>query len=82
MNKFKFTLNKAGVRELMKSREMEEITKGFADDIQRNAGEGYEITHSVGYSRNTFTVSAETIQAKRDNLDNNTLEKALGAARR
>lgn len=77
MSKFKFELNKAGVRELLKSGEMQSILTNHATNIKNRAGDGYEQDIYVGRTRANAMVSAETFKAKKDNLDNNTLLKAV-----
>ena len=77
MSNFKFELNREGVRELMKSREMQEIVKAKADAVQRRAGEGYVSDVQTGRNRAVAQVKAETVRAKRSNRKHNTLLKAL-----
>lgn len=73
----KFKLDSAGVRELMKSAEMQAILTEEASAIQNRAGDGYEQDIYVGKNRANAMVRASTYQAKKDNLKNNTLLKAL-----
>jgi len=42
MSKFKFVLNRAGVRQLMQSEEMQSILKDKADAALNSLGEGYK----------------------------------------
>ena len=78
MSNFKFELNRNGVIELLKSQEMLDICKEYADNVQAKAGVGYEVTTYVGSKRVNASVHAETYEALKDNYDNNTLLKALG----
>lgn len=78
MNKADFKLNKAGVRELMRSSEMMDAMTGYAQQIRSRAGDGYEISQFVGKSRVNASVFADTYEARKDNLENNTLLKARG----
>lgn len=78
MSKAKFELNRAGVRELLRSQEMMNICREYADGVQARAGDGYEVTTHVGRNRVNASVHAETYEARKDNYDNNTLLKALG----
>ncbi len=78
MSKVDFKLNRAGVRELLKSQEMASICRNYADGVRGRAGEGYEVTTYTGRNRVNASVHAETYEARKDNYDNNTLLKALG----
>ena len=77
MRNFKFELNKAGVRELLKSAEMQSVLDGYAKAAANRAGEGYDAEVHLGKKRAYANVYAATPEAKRDNLDNNTLLKSL-----
>ena len=76
--KVKIELNSEGIVELLKSAEIEACCREAAEGVARNAGDGYEVNTYVGKRRVNAEVSAETYEAKRDNLENNTLLKALG----
>lgn len=78
MSKVKFKLNKKGVGQLLKSKEMQNIVSGYAYKAQAKAGAGYEVNSFVGFDRAHATIYAETAEAKRDNLESNTLLKSLG----
>lgn len=73
----KFELNKEGVRELMLSPQMATALEGVAGGILAKLGEGYSTNTYRGKNRINVEVEAETIQAKQDNLANNTILKAL-----
>ncbi|WP_338214758.1 hypothetical protein [Lacticaseibacillus salsurivasis] len=77
MAKQGFVLNQAGVAALMKSPEMQAILKEKATAVRTRAGEGYKQDLFVGKNRANAMVSADTVQAKRDNMKNNTLLKAV-----
>ncbi|HEM4671137.1 hypothetical protein HO932_05315 [Streptococcus suis] len=79
MANIRFKLNRSGVRELMKSSEMQSILTETANEVVNRAGDGYEQDIYVGKSRANAMVSAKTYQAKKDNLNNNTLLKVLNA---
>ena len=81
MSKVKFELNRAGVRELMQSPEAAAVCKSYADKISSMAGDGFEVTTHVGKTRANASVAAATAEARKDNLENNTLLKLLGSAR-
>ena len=77
MGNVRFKLDKAGVRELLKSSEMVDVCKSYASDIQGRCGEDYEVTTYVGKNRANASVHAATIEARRENYKNNTLLKAV-----
>ncbi len=77
MSKFKFELNRAGVRSLMQSAEMQSILKDKANNALNSLGEGYKSDTYVGKTRANAMVYADTYQAKRDNLKNNSILKAV-----
>ena len=74
----KFELNKAGVRDLMKSAEMKELMLGMASRIRNNAGEGYEVAKHSYPERNGVSIYPATIHAYHSNMKHNTLLKAAG----
>jgi len=78
MSKIKLELNRAGVRELLRSQAAMTVCKEYADRIQSRAGDGYEVTTYVGTNRVNASVYAATPEARRDNYENNTLLKARG----
>ena len=65
MSDVKFKLNRAGVAELMKSAPMQNVLSQYVKDIH------------VGKNRANAMVSAKTYKAKKDNMKNNTLLKAV-----
>lgn len=77
MAKNKFKMNYAGVGQLLKSAEMQNILEEKATGIRNRAGEGYKQDIYVGKNRANAMVYADSYQAKRDNLKNNTLLKAV-----
>ena len=73
-NSFKFELNRAGVGELLKSAEMQDVLASYAGSIANAAGDdGY----SVYVGRTRANVSVATAEAEQDNFENNTLLKAV-----
>lgn len=72
-DKFKFKLNYAGVGQLLKSEEMTSVLKSYADQASARAGDGYDVY--VGRTRVNVSVASE--EAAQDNLENNTLLKAV-----
>lgn len=77
MSGVKFELNQAGVRELMKSPEMMAICKEHADRAVSQLGNGYAVTTHSGKTRVNASVIAETYKARRDNMNNNSIYKAV-----
>lgn len=78
MSKVRFKLRRAGVRELLRSQEAANVCAEYANVICGRCGEGYEVTtHPGGKTRSNASVMAVTVEARRDNLENNTLEKAI-----
>jgi len=77
-NKVEIVLNSAGIRELLKSAEIEAVCKEQAEAVAGRAGDGYTVDTYVGKTRVNAMVTADTYAARRDNLKNNTLLKALG----
>ncbi|NQP35061.1 hypothetical protein HO923_00640 [Streptococcus suis] len=77
MARIKFKLNSAGVRELMKSPQMQAVLTDKANAIRNRAGDGYESDIYVGKTRANAMVYADSFQAKRDNKKHNTLLKAV-----
>ena len=74
----KVELNHEAVGEMLKSSEMQELVKIYADEIAERAGDGYASdTYSAG-SRVIASAYTETEEAMEDNLENNTLLKAMG----
>lgn len=74
----KFVLNRAGVRELMKSDEMEAVCQEYADRALQQLGDGYTTSAFKGRNRVNVEIAAESIKAKRQNSKHNSILKALG----
>lgn len=81
-NKLKFKLNKKGVRELLKSSEMQSVCEDYANRITSICGDGYEATTKTKTTRVIVGIKPVTYKAKRDNYKNNTLEKAKESVRK
>jgi hypothetical protein len=78
MAKVKFELNRNGVRELLRSPEMMAVCQGYANRALGSLGDGYEVSTMTGRNRVNAEVRAETFAARKENLENNTILKALG----
>lgn len=81
MSRVRFKLDRAGVRELMRSPEAMSVVTEYASQIQSRCGAGYELTTMVGATRVNASVFAATVEARRDNYQNNTLLKARGGVK-
>ena len=77
MAKSKFKLNHAGVGQLLKSAEMQNVLEEKATAIKNRCGDGYGQDVYVGKSRANAMVYADSSAAKRDNMKNNTILKAV-----
>lgn len=72
-----FKLNYAGVRELLRSEEMKNICKSYADAAKSKLGDGYEVTTYTGENRVNASVKAVTYKARKENSENNSIIKAV-----
>lgn len=81
MARSRFKLNSAGVIELLKSSEMQSVLKEYGGMVASSAGNGYSCDEVMSGDRAKVFVRAETSEAQKDNLENNTLLKALGGVR-
>ena len=68
-----FKLNKFGVRRLLHSEEMTDVLMGYAEGISSNAGTNFEAKH-MG---TRVIVVPKNEEGEKDNLNNNTLLKAV-----
>ena len=77
MSKVKIDLNRAGVRALMRSPEMQAVLKDRADTVKDRCGDGYE--SYVAQTRAVAVVETASQNAYDDNSANNTLLKAVSS---
>lgn len=78
MKRVKIKMVNKGMRELLHSDEITASCKEQADRIAERAGEGYTADiHNAG-GRNVAGVITSTAEAARDNMERNTLLKAMG----
>ena len=70
-----FVPNNAGLDELRNSAGIVDVLLAYAERVKVRAGTGYEVYH--GPSRANVYVRTATDEAAQDNLDNNTLLKAV-----
>ena len=73
----KFKLNRKGVKSLLKSEEMKNLLNKEASQIRERCGTGYKNDTYTGKNRVNAMVWADSIKAKKDNLKNNTILKAM-----
>lgn len=73
----KIVLNNEGVKALLKSPEMLSICEKHANNALSRLGDGYEVSSKTGVNRVNASIKAVTRKAKKDNLKNNTILKAL-----
>lgn len=62
--------------EVMKADYMYSLIRDTANEIAQTAGDGYEASSEVGRKRALGMVWTATPKAKKDNDENNTLQKA------
>lgn len=82
MASLKFKLSRKGVKELLKSEEMEAILKKEAEAKAQQANAmggvtGYESATHKGKNRVYANIFPQSKDAAVDNLENNTLEKII-----
>ena len=77
MSKIRFELNRAGVRELLRSQEMAAGLSDLAAGIAGRCGEGYASDVKTMPTRVIASVYTETDAAVRDNSENNTILRSL-----
>ena len=77
MAKFKFELNRDGVKALLKSQEMQDVLSSYAEEVQGRAGGGYEHDTYMAGTRVIASVFTEDAKSFQDNLENNTLLRSL-----
>ena len=78
MSKVKIKLNDAGFVELLKSQEIANAVKEVADQVAARAGDEYATDVYLAGTRVIASVYTDTKKAMKDNLENNTLLKAVG----
>ena len=77
MSNVRIELNSPGIREMLRSAEMQAILKEHADEIAGRAGAGYSSdTHLTG-GRAVASAYVDSKEAAKDNMENNTLLRCL-----
>ncbi|MCR5451949.1 MAG: hypothetical protein K6F00_04905 [Lachnospiraceae bacterium] len=77
MAKVRVVLNTEGVRDLLRSKEMMDVCQEYANNALGKLGDGYEVTTHTGTNRVNAQVAAVTYAAKKENLSDNTIIKAV-----
>lgn len=77
MSNVRVVLKSYGIRELLKSDEMSKFVKEQADIIRDRCGAGYESDVKQMQTRVIASVYTEDTEAMQDNLENNTLLRAM-----
>lgn len=77
MANLEIELNSEGIKELLRSAQMKAICNERAKNALSQLGEGYVISSHTGKTRVNASIYAESRKARLDNLENNTILKAL-----
>lgn len=77
MSNIRVELNHDGVKEFLHSPELLALLKGYADEAAAQLGEGYKAETYHASSRNIASVYTDTDEARRKNLENNSILKAV-----
>lgn len=78
MSNVKITLNTSGVKELLKSEELAEMCREYAERGRAIAGDGYVVEKRTYPERTGYAVRPDSDRAVWDNYHHNTLEKVRG----
>lgn len=78
MAKVRVVLNRKAVGQLLKSKEMQAILDEQASRVLASLGGGYESEAGATEQRAKVRITAATAAARKENLENNTLLKAIG----
>lgn len=79
MAKVHIELNSDGIVEMMKSDEIMSVLESHGRRMVSSLGEGYSMSkYPNGKSRGNVSVYADSKEAYQDNLNNNSLLKAVG----
>ncbi len=72
-----FTLDRLGVRELLRSPEVEETVREYAEEVVGRLGSGYAVDVKTGRKRVNAAVCPESGRAKHENYAHNSILKAV-----
>lgn len=77
MGNVEIKLDRAGVRELLRSPEMAAICRELMDKAAGKLGAGYEVNTYTGRNRVNAELRAVTYKAKKENHETNSILKAV-----
>lgn len=77
MAKVEIKLNSAGVKEMLQSQELKQICEEHANKALSKLGAGYSVSSMTGKTRVNASILAESHEARRANLEDNIILKAL-----
>ena len=77
MSNVKVELNSEGIIDMMNSNSMMSVLWAYAERVADNAGIETEITVQEGKTRASARVATASAESYRDNMENNTLLRAL-----
>lgn len=78
----RFKLNRKGVRQILRSPQVEADLKRRAENVAQQAGEGFEVDTFVGKNRARADVFTATHAARKAEAEERALTRAIDAARR
>jgi hypothetical protein len=76
-SRIRVELNSGNIRKYLRSAEMKALVLSRAEQIANRCGDGYEAGAKLMPSREIAFVEAQSKEARQDNLDNNTILKAV-----
>lgn len=79
MNNVTIKLNSDGVKELLKSSEIQAECMKQAETVQAGLGDGYEVSEKYYPERSGAIIRAVSTAAKKENSEDNSLLKGLGS---
>lgn len=77
MSSVKIELNSAGIKQFLHSREVAKCVKNYADKAADRLGEGYKSDYKHMPTRVIASVYTDTDEARQQNLQENSLLKAV-----
>ena len=79
--KIEFKRNSAGIRQLLRSSEVEANLRARAERIAAAAGPGHEVDSRIGANRARASVATATFEAMQSEATDRTLTRAIDAGR-
>ena len=77
MSNIRVELNSEGIRQYLHTPELLDLLKGYADKAAGQLGEGFAADTYHAAERNIASVYADTPEARKKNLENNSILKAV-----